>query len=399
MHFNNMMQFDLQTKEWELLDLVFGVPRWNHCSILVEAIPNFSYKFFIFGGESADYQEGVNRAFGEYVNSSAYLEVDRMNWEIFASDPEVFPNMPSPREYSAMAYQVTDRTLCLFGGWSNGWHNDVYTLNVSKVVGPSYAITGAEPNMGQLSGGNTLRIFGKNFTEAAEIPVYFTAGSKTIDSYNPEKSKYTQKKNGTLVSDSEITVTTPDMSMFDNGTGAECVVQLALGSSDITTTYVNFNYYLNTRAGKSLAYGPGVLDQVVAGQPVEFVIQARNDKEENRVSGKDVFEVKVTRKYEVKEEVPPEEGVELPEDAPKEYKTKVVTEAIESEIVDNDDGKYVVKYTADQPGAVDVQVLFQNDKFDMVPLRGGPYKAVVVEGGDPKNNTMTGGVMKDYVSK
>jgi hypothetical protein len=141
------------------------------------------------------------------------------------------------------------------------------------------------------------------------------------------------------------------------------------------------------------------LDQVVAGQPVEFVIQARNDKEENRVSGKDVFEVKVTRKYEVKEEVPPEEGVELPEDAPKEYKTKVVTEAIESEIVDNDDGKYVVKYTADQPGAVDVQVLFQNDKFDMVPLRGGPYKAVVVEAGDPKNNTMTGGVMKDYVSK
>jgi hypothetical protein len=66
------------------------------------------------------------------------------------------------------------------------------------------------------------------------------------------------------------------------------------------------------------------LDKVVAGSPVEFVIQARNDKEENRISGKDVFEVKVTRKYEVKEEVEKEE--DAPEDAPVEYKTKIMTE-------------------------------------------------------------------------
>jgi dynein heavy chain len=161
-----------------------------------------------------------------------------------------------------MAYQQSDRTLVLFGGWSNGWHNDIYTLNVSKVVGPSYAIVDSEPAMGQLSGGNTLRIFGKNFTEAAEIPVYFTAQPKPIDAYNPDRSKYTQMKKGTLVSDSEITVVTPDMSQYDTGAGADCVVQLALGSADITTTYVNFSYYLNTRAAKSLCYGPGVLDQI-----------------------------------------------------------------------------------------------------------------------------------------
>lgn len=224
MHFNNMMVFDLETKEWAEADVVFGTPRWNHCSLLVEAIPNFSYKFFIFGGEEADYQEGQPRAFGAYANSSAYLEVDRMNWQIFASDPEVFPDMPSPREYAAMAYQQSDRTLVVFGGWSNGWHQDVYTLNVSKVVGPSYALTGCEPNMGQLSGGNTLRIFGKNFTEAAEIPVYFTSGSKTIDSYNPEKSKYTKMAKGQLVSENEITVETPDFSAFVGDNGAEAVV-------------------------------------------------------------------------------------------------------------------------------------------------------------------------------
>jgi hypothetical protein len=260
MHFSNMFSFDLETKEWNDCDLQFGVPRWNHCSILVEAIPNFSYKFFIFGGECADYQEGVARAFGAYVNSSAYLEVDKMNWSIFASDPDVFPNMPEPREYAGMAYQQNDRTLVLFGGWSNGWHSDVYTLNVAKVVGPPYAITGAEPNMGQLTGGNTLRIFGKNFSEynPDQTPVYFTAGNKPIDNYNPEKSKYTKVAKGVFVSENEITVTTPDMSMYDVGNGIDCIVQLNLGSSDITTTYVDFNYYLNTRAGKSLVFGPGV---------------------------------------------------------------------------------------------------------------------------------------------
>jgi hypothetical protein len=75
-----------------------------------------------------------------------------------------------------------------------------------------------------LSGGNTLRIFGKNFTEAAEIPVYFTAGTKTIDTYNPEKSKNTKVAKGYLVSDNEINVETPDFTAFVGENGAEAVV-------------------------------------------------------------------------------------------------------------------------------------------------------------------------------
>jgi dynein heavy chain len=51
---------------------------------------------------------------------------------------------------------------------------------------------------------------------------------------------------------------------------------------------------LNTRAIKSLAYGPGLLENSVVGSEVEFVIQARNDNSENRSSGNDVFEVKIT---------------------------------------------------------------------------------------------------------
>jgi dynein heavy chain len=51
---------------------------------------------------------------------------------------------------------------------------------------------------------------------------------------------------------------------------------------------------LNTRAKNSLAYGPGLLENSVVGSEVEFIIQARNENSENRSSGNDVWEIKIT---------------------------------------------------------------------------------------------------------
>jgi dynein heavy chain len=72
-------------------------------------------------------------------------------------------------------------------------------------------------------------------------------------------------------------------------------MQLQIGSGDLTTTWIPFNFYLNTRANKSLAYGPGLLQDVAPGTPVEFMLQARNDDGKNRLSGRDSFEVRVRR--------------------------------------------------------------------------------------------------------
>lgn len=47
-----------------------------------------------------------------------------------------------------MAYDERDRRLIVFGGWNNGWYDDLRTLNVAKIVGPAYAITGSDPEMG-----------------------------------------------------------------------------------------------------------------------------------------------------------------------------------------------------------------------------------------------------------
>jgi dynein heavy chain len=62
MQYNNLCVFDLEKNEWSDPDIFNEIPRWNHSSVLIEAIP--TWKFFVFGGEQAEYQEGVARTFG-----------------------------------------------------------------------------------------------------------------------------------------------------------------------------------------------------------------------------------------------------------------------------------------------------------------------------------------------
>jgi dynein heavy chain, axonemal len=178
MQYNNVWVFNLETKEWTDPDIYNEIPRWNHCSVLVEAIP--TWKFFIFGGECAEYQEGNARSFGAYVNTSCILDLGTLRWNTFASDPETYENIPTPREYSAMTYDERDRRLIIYGGWNNGWFNDLYTLNVAKIVGPSYAITASDPALGQLSGNVKLKINGRGFKDV-NIRVLFTLGNKPVD--------------------------------------------------------------------------------------------------------------------------------------------------------------------------------------------------------------------------
>ena len=65
---------------------------------------------------------------------------------------------------------------------------DMYGLNVSKIVGPPYAITNIEPNLGQLSGGDIVRVHGQGFTDSTPT-VYFTSGTVPVS----EPTKYSFK--------------------------------------------------------------------------------------------------------------------------------------------------------------------------------------------------------------
>lgn len=381
--YNNIWCFNLDTKEWTDPDIYNEIPRWNHSCALVEAIP--TWKFFVFGGECAEYQEGTPRTFGAYVNTSCILDLGTMRWNTFASDPEIYENIPTPREYSAMSYDERERRLIIYGGWNNGWFNDLYTLNVAKIVGPSYAITASDPALGQLSGNVHLRITGRGFKDV-NIRVLFTQGNKPVDA----PSKLTVEVPGTFVSETELTCISPSFELIGGANIAkECVMQLSIGSGDLTTTWIPFQYFLNTRAKTSLAYGAGLLHGLCPNEPTCFQIVARNDNNENRTSGRDVFAVKI------KKVMAPPEGAE--EDS----KPQVVE--IPCEVHDNDNGCYDCKYLCPYEGPVEVHIQFQDDKEQMVPVRGSPYLATFVAGAKPVDNQMTGPVMiahfKDEVNE
>jgi len=142
--FENLIEYDFATCEWSDNDIKTTKPRWNHSSLIVEAIP--SWKFFIFGGESSFFNEGEQRKFGDVVNTMQVLDLEAFKWELVK--PESEDNIPSPREYTSMFTMPSGNQLCIFGGWNNGWLGDMYSLDVRKIVGPPYAITKIEPALG-----------------------------------------------------------------------------------------------------------------------------------------------------------------------------------------------------------------------------------------------------------
>lgn len=355
----------METKEWYDPDIIFDIPRWNHSAIMVEAIP--SWKYFIFGGEVGDFPEGGPRHFGVQSATAAYLDIESMNWTTM--DPEDLGEpghvVPLPREYSSMIYDDKGRRIICYAGWNNEWYDDLCALNVSKIVGPSYAITEIIPNLGQLSGKSNVVIKGCGFREAT-IKVFFTCGKVPVDLPN----KMSKEGIGCFVSETEMTCETPSYEEFGP---KEAIVQLQIQGGDLTTTYQTFSFFMNTRAMKSLAYGPGLLEDGAIGTPTEFIIQARNDLDENRKSGRDNFQVKIMTVG----------------DDPQE---------LQSEVTDKDNGQYLVSYTATEVCQVSVAITFEDDKGKMVPIRGSPYKATFSAKASANANNLTGPAMQKHIA-
>jgi dynein heavy chain len=371
MQYSNVIMYNIETNEWSDPDIYNEIPRWNHSGILVNAIP--SKKYFIFGGEQGDFPEGGPRHFGVATNSSCYLDLETKNWskvETEAEEEGGKPFIPPAAEYAGVSYHHKTQQLLVYGGWNNQWLGGLYSLSVAKIVGPDYAVVSIEPNLGQLSGNQPITIKGQGFDQSSVVKVYFTVGSTPVD----VPSKNSVEVSGNSISDDEIQCLTPN---FDQFGPKEATVQVSINNKDLTTTYSFFSFFMNTRALKSLAYGPGLLQSGACGAETEFVIQARNDTGENRSSGRDEFEVKITT-------IPREEG-----EAKKE---------LPAEIIDNDNGKYTVKYTAEEPCDVKIQILFKDDKSNMVPLRGSPYTATFDDKANANANMLTGPAMKDFVA-
>jgi len=78
---------------------------------------------------------------------------------------------PCPRSDTQIFYSRHSGKLVLFGGWSNRWHDKVYTCNVSQFVRPPYnifflACINWDKLIGHVTGGSKMLFKGKGFQSA-----------------------------------------------------------------------------------------------------------------------------------------------------------------------------------------------------------------------------------------
>ncbi len=405
-NFNDLYSYDLEKFEWTKIEyenvapeprsghvifpheanslyLFGGWSNENYSGVLVNAIPN--KKYFVFGGMTGDFDEGKERQVGVYTNRIFYVDLDSVagfTWHNVELDESsgVKPDLPTERSRTSMFYDERFNRTVIFGGWSNKWLGDAYALNVGKIVGPDYAIKSMDPDKGQLSGGTKVTIKGIGFAETGSMIVRFQSGKQFAEAP------------ATYVSPDELVCTTPS---FDQFGPKEVEVKLQRLNEDLSITSCRFSFFKNTRAVKSLAYGPGISEKCLAGSDAEFLIQARNEDGENRTSGRDTFEAKgfLVETKQVKVDV-------MGEEFPRIDTVEEVLEEIPCEVVDKGDGSYFIKYNCKKPGKVKVEVKFKNEKGIMEIVRGFPYYTTLVPDGlTPAHNKLDGPMIIDNVHK
>jgi dynein heavy chain len=385
--YNDLFVLDIKKKDWSDLDLSWSVPRWNLSMVLIHALP--SSKLFVFGG--CINEDGEGRTVGTFSNQLGVLDLDAngYSWDDPVLEepspqdrlcmqqeanklivPPTDPFAPGGRDQTAMFFDEGSNRLVVFGGWSNRWLDDMWAINISSITGPPYAISGLEPSMGPVSGNRTLRIKGEGFLsqgKQARVQVRFSFGTQSCST------------EGIIVDAYWIECKTPNVAA---SIGAQTVeVRLKIGDKDLTTTYGQYMYFLNTHAGQSLCFGPGILEDGEMGVETLFVIQARDKNGRNRTSGNDQVYV--------------------------EFESIESSEPIrEFSIKDCLDGRYEVVYTPPSSTigldrqSYSVQVKMVNEEGMSVPVRGSPFRSSFVRSkAKPKSNLLTGPLVSSFIVK
>jgi len=237
---------------------------------------------------------------------------------------------PSAREYCAAVFDPKGARMLFFGGWANCWLGDVHSLNVSGIVGPSYAVTDVRPIRGPLSGGRAVTVVGINFVPHPKIEVKFINGNG--EEIVPGKYQ----------SPTEITCISPS---FESSGAGEVEVKVLIGTEIYTVNRVFYKYYNDTKASSCIAYGPGLTAERSFGTPASFVLQAKDTKGKNRTSGTDTFTCRLVLNGGTKDE-----------------------ESFEGEVFDHDNGTYTITYIPPAPGMYSVNVCLGSDH-----IRGSPF--------------------------
>ena len=383
--YSNIFVFDFEENAWAELNINFDTPRWNHCGLVIPALPH--WKLFIFGGSSAYFEEGTPRNFGSQVNSAVYVnlveDLNKAKLQLVDLDSDCSARCPSGRENASMIYDSKEKRLLVFGGWSNTFNNDIFQLDIGQITGPDYAIYKITPNLGPLTGNTKCTVHGEGFRRSGNFYIRFQSG------------KFFRDVTATPISDSQISCQSPN---FEEVGPKEVEVKVFYESEDLTITKSEFKYFLNTRAEKTIAFGPGLLKSNAVGAKTKIFIQSRNINNENRKSGNDQFKINIYYHDSSLDEIPEEEESNTQKTEEKEKEVEVIErEMVPYEITDSNDGQYQIEFTVDRPGEVDIEIQVLNEKQEFEPIRGSPFQMSADENVEETANDLKGPLIKKYL--
>jgi dynein heavy chain len=247
---------------------VLPTPLWNHVAVAVEAAA--AHKLFVFGGQQAEF---------DYSGAVHVLDTARMVWTAPGLAGAPACAAPSPREDCGFAYDPRTCQLLLFGGWAHGWVADVWSLDVSRLVGPAYSACAVEPRRCRITGGSRLTIRGAGFPRGQPIRVRFCGARKEA-----------VEVEGAMVGAAAVTCLTPSFEAHGPG---EVVVRLAFGDELFTANRISCVYVVNTLASRSVAMGSATLPTGSAGKRLVLFLQTKDSRGGNRTSGGDDVQVEV----------------------------------------------------------------------------------------------------------
>ena len=333
---------------WSKVESTMEQPVWNMSTCSVVAIP--TWKIFMFGGSSGVITDNDRQ--GKLLDDTMLLDAGEGTWR----KPGLEGEIPTPRCGASMAYDSKNSRLLIFGGWSDRWHHEMFTLDVGTIVGPPYAITDIYPKFGPITGGIDVQITGIDFINTTDVVIRFGNRKNSVD------------VRGNFVAQTQLVCTSPDFTKFSPGTYD---VRVALDGDSFTTTFAKFTFFSITNPFNSIMFGAGLLSGCATNEEVSFVIQARDDDMRNRTTGGDEYVVNVTLIG----------GGEDGEDM------KIHGISIE----DLEDGRYVVTYLAKYPGDYKIDVTYMGTFGGQVgPVRGSGVTITFDEFAPRDNNIMAG---------
>ncbi len=368
--FDDVHVLDIATMTWTKPTTAcgpdnWGPKRWNFTAVGAFAVPH--WKIFVFGGNSGDLDQ--SRPQGKHLNNIQVLECvkdprNSSNSMLIWNHPVVTGEQPCPRSDTEMFYSSKDGKLLLFGGWSNCWHGEVYSCEVSSVVGPAYNIFSIQSNewnqpIGPVTGGSQMILHGKGFSSClGTATVRFTCLKGFLD------------VTGEVLDDERVSVCTPN---FEKYGAVQVQIRLKIGTQSFSNNSVDFTFFSVTDCSQTVVFGPGILSENPINKQTCFVIQAKDKVGNNRICGMDTFHIDIRS-------------------------SSSECSQVDYEIKDQNDGTYVVLFTPMFIGQHEIKIEFLgNFKGRAGEVRGSPFSLTTV-GNECEATSLDGKAMQSHVA-